>query len=55
MTDNSKIRPVSNDRPEEARPQQSEHGAQQPQADAPDAPAQSGQRGTPGRRPLFRN
>lgn len=55
MTDDSKIQPDSNDRPEEARPRQSGHGAQQPHADAPDAPAQPGQRVTPGRRPLFRS
>jgi hypothetical protein len=55
MTDDRKIWPVSNDRPEEARPQQSSDGVGQPQADVPDALVQPASRATPGRRPLFRN
>jgi hypothetical protein len=51
MTDDSKIQPDSNDRPEGARPQQSDHDAKQQQTSAP---AQPGQSATPGRKPLFR-
>jgi hypothetical protein len=54
MTDD-KIQPNSNDRPEPAKPVQSSQDAQHRQADVPGAPAQPGQRTTPGRRPLFRS
>jgi hypothetical protein len=51
MTD-GKTQPTPNDRPQQARPEQSDREAQQ---DEIAAPAESGQRAVPGRRPLFRS
>jgi hypothetical protein len=55
MTNDSKIPPDSDDRPEESRPQQSGHDAQQHQTSVPGSPGQPGQRAAPGRKPLFRS